>query len=188
MPSKRKKDPLKTPAVQYAPNATPAPEAAAAATETGMPAPETPVPVHKPANPHFKALRALWIAKSWPLRRRWWMVLCAFGKHEYENTIVLDAQGEPAKDEDGKTVPSDLQRCVRPDCRVYVGVPKLMQFGKYLQTDDFMVLARTDCPYCHGRGYRGRMILDPSTKAKIPCSCLRVQPVFVEHFKQRGTI
>lgn len=165
----QKKNPLAQAAVQHQPSsAAPPPELERVAE------PATPV------LPQIHGWRGWWLAQSWPWRRRWGRVLCALNRHDWEHTVALDEKGEPHRDENGRVKPSDLMRCKRLDCRIYRGALKLVQVGRWLQTDDFMVMARADCPQCYGRGYARKMILDPTSRAKMPCPCLRVQPLFVE--------
>ncbi len=122
-----------------------------------------------------KRLRRFWVWASWPLVKAWWRLLCFVGSHEWELAPALDAQAEPVPSKKGR-----YWRCRRPACRAMRGNLALVAFGKWLESDDFMVLVRADCPRCYGRGYTGKMLLADGAKAKVPCGCMRLQPMFIE--------
>lgn len=125
-------------------------------------------------------LRALWIAKTWRIRVLFGALACMLNRHNWEDCPALDKDGKPHLDESGKTKPSMYQRCKRPTCRVFSAAPTLLEVQNWLESDDFMVLARKGCPKCHGRGYSRKMLLPGPAKAKVPCDCVRVQPRYVE--------
>ncbi len=117
----------------------------------------------------------LYLTKTWPWRKRWGRALCWLNKHDWEEAPAFDKAGEP-----DPSHPARWLKCRRATCEVLRGKPTLLMLGKRVETHDFMVLARTDCRHCHGRGYGGRMVLRSGVKAKIPCRCLTVQPAYVE--------
>jgi hypothetical protein len=118
------------------------------------------------------------------------MVLCAVSRHDWEGAPALTKDGTPSYDDQGHIKPGQFARCCRPRCRVFGGLPKLLEVENWLQTDDFMVLANKQCRLCFGRGYSRQMLLPGAAKAKMPCTCLRIQPAFVrkatEEEQKRG--
>jgi hypothetical protein len=144
------------------------------------------VPINLTITGWRKSLRALWIAKTWRIRVWWGLLMCAIGRHEWLEHPALDRNGDPALDELGNLKPGRFARCERPSCRIFRDTPALTAVDRWLETDDFMLLARTDCPTCGGRGWSRKMLLPGSAKAKLACGCLRVQPRFVERVQSRG--
>lgn len=130
--------------------------------------------------------RVWWHAKTWPIRKKLMVLACMLNRHDWEDAYAVDATGEPARDENGRVKPSRFRRCKRPGCRVFSDQPQLVAVGNWLETDDFMVLARKDCQRCFGRGFYRKMVLPGAAKAKLPCDvCLRVQPRYVEHAPEK---
>lgn len=132
-----------------------------------------------------RQLKLWWTVKSYPLYAKLaWPLGCAFGFHGWEEAPAFDHAGEPVANRPGL-----FRRCKRPGCRVYGDRPQLKvirdEAGVVLwaESDDFEVLANGRCGKCHGRGYSQKMILPGGVKAKLPCSCIRVQPRFIERVK-----
>lgn len=123
--------------------------------------------------------RRLWLAHTWPVRRRWgWLECHLLNFHEWEDAPALDAKGNFVLSKPGR-----WRMCKRPDCRIFRGKPALVATPKWLESDDFIVIARRDCGRCYGRGYTGLMILSAGVKSKVPCNCLRIQPAYIEHYR-----
>ncbi|MEE8607597.1 MAG: hypothetical protein V3S55_08335 [Nitrospiraceae bacterium] len=118
--------------------------------------------------------RRTWLHWTFPIRRQWWKLKCALNKHDWKEAAALDSHGEF-----DLTRPGRFLMCARPACQVFRGPPSLVHVGKWMETDDFLVLARLDCQRCWGRGYEGRMVMGENTRAHVPCKCIRVQPRYI---------
>lgn len=123
------------------------------------------------------AFRKWWLTKTWPVQLKLGQLKCAFNSHDFMEAPALDKNGDI-----DLTKPGRYQRCKRPKCQLFAGKPALLVADKWAELDTVMVICRTNCPKCYGRGFTGKMLLDKagSAKAAIPCPCIRVQPAYCE--------
>lgn len=135
----------------------------------------------KPAQPTWRIRgRQLWVRHTWWARKQYWKLLCAFNSHSWEKAVEPKNDGTATVD---GNCPTRYERCKRPECRIYSAKRQLIRVKNFVETDDFIILAKLDCKQCYGRGYRGTMRLPGNCRAKIPCGCLTIQPEFMEHIK-----
>jgi hypothetical protein len=120
--------------------------------------------------------RKVWLIGTWRLGQWWGRQMCTLNLHQWKDAPALDRNGEFDLSKPGR-----FQACERPACRIFRGKPRLVHVGHWLETDDFIVLARTDCKRCCGRGYTGRMMMDDGGRCLVPCACLRVQPGYISY-------
>jgi len=116
----------------------------------------------------------------WRLLLLWWKLLCSLNRHDFLQAPALNAKGEF---DVGK--PGRYFRCRRPNCQQIRGKPRLVVVGQWIEIDDIMVLAKASCKDCQGRGYQRKLVLPNGAKVKQPCHCLRLQPMYIEHWKKR---
>lgn len=122
-------------------------------------------------------MRQRWLKLTWRVKRAWGRVQCLAGRHRWEERLGVALDEKAA----GKEIrPGRFRRCQRRDCRIVQGTPALHDFGRYIEVDDFLVVAKKSCQKCSGRGYDGRMVLQDGFSVKVPCKCLTVQPAFFE--------
>jgi hypothetical protein len=128
------------------------------------------------------ALRRWFHTHSWPLRRRWWKLLCALNQHDDREAYDVLKNSDPDLSKPGR-----FHRCQRPECQRYRETPQLVETATMAETRDFMVLCYKNCKQCFGRGYHGKVLLgDGKTASKRPCSCLVIQPIYIEHKAAEG--
>lgn len=130
------------------------------------------------------ALRKWWLVKTWPVRLRVGVLLCMLNSHQDQEAPAVDKNGDFIPN-----MPGRYSQCQRPKCQRIRGRVTLLETDRVCEVPDLLAIAWKNCKACGGRGYGKKMLLGPGkegnkTRAKVPCDCVQVQPVFLEHMDE----